>query len=285
LYDSPLTITILVTCEVIIISVVLIIQGKRLFKLENKLKLAASRLEKNNQQLSKINHDLDNFVYAASHDLKAPISNIEALITALFEEIPENTKKNKDLLTIKTMLIDSVEKFRTTILDLTTIAKAQVAESYTETISIKDVVDEVKANLGKLIEENRPTFLEDYSKAPSIKFSKKNLRSILQNLISNAIKYKSLDNIPVVLISTERRNDFFILKVQDNGLGIKEEDKNKVFAMYNRLHSHVEGTGIGMTIVARIVDNNGGRVTIDSEVGKGTTFTVYLKEQTIEETL
>jgi signal transduction histidine kinase len=224
-------------------------------------------------------------VYAASHDLKAPISNIEALITALFEEIPENTKKNKDLLTIKTMLIDSVEKFRTTILDLTTIAKAQVAESYTETISIKDVVDEVKANLGKLIEENRPTFLEDYSKAPSIKFSKKNLRSILQNLISNAIKYKSLDNIPVVLISTERRNDFFILKVQDNGLGIKEEDKNKVFAMYNRLHSHVEGTGIGMTIVARIVDNNGGRVTIDSEVGKGTTFTVYLKEQTIEETL
>jgi len=285
LYDSAFNITILVTSEVLIISVALIIQGKRLFKLESKLKLAANRLEKNNQQLSKINNDLDNFVYAASHDLKAPIGNIEALIIALFEEIPEGDKKNKDLLTIKSMLVDSVEKFRTTILDLTTIAKAQVGESSIETVMISEVVEEVKSNLGKLIEDNGPIFIEDFSKAPTIKFSKKNLRSILQNLISNGIKYRSPDRRPELVLSTEKRDDFFILVVKDNGLGIKEEDKSKVFAMYNRLHTHVEGTGIGMTIVSRIVDNNGGKIAIDSQVGKGSTFTVYLKEQTIEETL
>jgi signal transduction histidine kinase len=111
-----------------------------------------------------------------------------------------------------------------------------------------------------------------------INFSRKNLRSIVYNLINNAIKYRAPDRNPEVFIKTEKADgNFIVLRVLDNGLGISSENISKIFNMFKRLHDHVEGSGIGLYIVKRIIDNSGGRIIVNSEVGKGSEFSVYLK--------
>lgn len=227
-----------------------------------------------NEQLNKVNKDLDTFVYTASHDLKAPLSNIEGLIN-LMEENPGNPE---EIYGIIKMMRESINKFKNTINDLTTIAKAeQEGDRNIASLEFSKLVEEIKFNLKEQIEKSNAYITEDFSEASTIFFSPKNLRSILQNLVSNALKYHSPDRRPAIIITTKRVNDYILLQVSDNGLGIKEEDKSKVFEMYKRLHDHVEGTGVGLGIVARIVNNNGGKIEIESEVGKGTTFKVYLK--------
>ena len=111
----------------------------------------------------------------------------------------------------------------------------------------------------------------------AILYARKNLRSIMYNLVSNAVKYRSPDRTPEVQVNTYRQDGYVVLEVADNGLGIKPEQQHKLFSMFKRLHTHVEGTGIGLYIVKRIVENAGGHIKLESEVGKGATFKVYFK--------
>jgi signal transduction histidine kinase len=95
--------------------------------------------------------------------------------------------------------------------------------------------------------------------------------------LSNAIKYKSFERDPEVLIKTERVEDYLLLIVKDNGLGMDLKKESKIFSMFKRLHDHVEGTGVGLYLVKRIIDNSGGKVEVESEVGIGSTFKIYFK--------
>jgi signal transduction histidine kinase len=113
---------------------------------------------------------------------------------------------------------------------------------------------------------------------PHIVFSKKNFKSILYNLISNAIKYRAFDRKPEVTIVAKELEDYNLLMVEDNGLGIEDKKKSQMFTMFKRFHDHVEGTGVGLYIVKRIIDNAGGKIEVDSEVDKGTRFKVYFKK-------
>jgi len=232
-------------------------------------------LKMKNEELSRINLDLDNFVYTASHDLKAPINNIHALIRFLEEDMtPESKKNSGELLEL---IYSSIEKFQNTLTDLSTVVRESAGEEgVIKEVWFNEVIDDVTTNLYQVIERTGAKFTLDL-KGPVIHFPKKNLRSIIFNLVSNAIKYRAPDRKPEIKISTEKLERYILLKVSDNGLGIKEEDKAKVFKMFNRLHDHVEGTGVGMAIVSRIVDTAGGKIEIDSEIGKGTTFKVYFK--------
>jgi signal transduction histidine kinase len=109
-----------------------------------------------------------------------------------------------------------------------------------------------------------------------IRFARKNLRSILYNLVSNALKYRSPHRSPRIQLESEQQGEWIRLSVHDNGLGIEAEHIPKLFGMFKRLHTHVEGTGIGLYIVKRIVENNGGNIEVKSELGKGTSFNIYL---------
>jgi signal transduction histidine kinase len=95
--------------------------------------------------------------------------------------------------------------------------------------------------------------------------------------VSNAIKYKAHDRDPIINIRTANSEGYIILTVEDNGLGVEESKIPQMFRMFKRLHDHVEGSGIGLYIVKRMIENNGGRIKVKSEVGKGTTFDVYFK--------
>jgi signal transduction histidine kinase len=102
----------------------------------------------------------------------------------------------------------------------------------------------------------------------------------MYNLLVNAIKYRSPEKQLQIHIQTRQEGAYTILSVQDNGLGIRADQKDKLFAMFHRIHTHIQGTGIGLYVVKRIVDNNNGKIEVESEVGTGTTFHVYLLSET-----
>jgi PAS domain S-box-containing protein len=243
-------------------------------QLEERVKKRTWELQDNIVKMQKINNDLDNFIYTASHDLKAPISNIEGLMNALFSEIPDSEGTHQ----IKAMIDASIERFKTTIKDLTEITKVQkdLAEDVQE-VPLAELSQEIKGDMHEVISQTGAIIEIDF-KVPNIKFSKKNLRSIFYNLLSNAIKYKSPDVAPRIKISSEDAGEFALFKLSDNGLGISEENKGKVFGMFKRFHDHVEGTGIGLYIVKRIVDNAGGRIEVESTLGKGSVFNIYFRK-------
>lgn len=261
----------------------LLAQEKKLLQINNELEERVkkrteelykknSELEHKNQELSKVNIDLDNFIYTASHDLKAPIANIEGLLTALFEDVKDNTMDE-----IKRMVLLSIEKFKNTVHDLTEISKVQKESSEdVGAVYFEGLLQEVKEDIHASIEEADAEIIIDF-KVVSIHFSKKNLRSILYNLLSNAVKYCSPDRRPKVVISTHKKGDYVVLTVSDNGLGFNPHYQNKIFGMFKRLHQHVEGSGIGLYIVKRIVENSGGKIEVQSEVDEGTSFDVYFK--------
>lgn len=235
------------------------------------------RVDDRTKALQKINADLDNFVYTASHDLKAPISNIEGLMLMLQKHLSSPEINLKQIAPITEMINQSIVRFKDTIKDLTEIAKVEQESTDSDKICFKNACEDVKFSIVSLIRDTDALIEEDFSEAPSVYFSRKNLRSIIYNLLSNAIRYRSPDRQPVISIRSYTRDQQIVLSVKDNGLGIKKEDQIKIFGMFKRLHSHIEGTGMGMAIVKRIVENNGGKIEIDSEPGVGSTFCVYFK--------
>jgi signal transduction histidine kinase len=112
---------------------------------------------------------------------------------------------------------------------------------------------------------------------PSIEFQRKNLRSIMYNLLSNAVKYRATDRVNRIDIRTYKDSNTIVLEVKDNGLGISQNQQEKLFQMFKRFHPHVEGTGIGLYIIKRIVENHGGTITVSSTEEQGTTFTIFFK--------
>ncbi|CAN5248691.1 hypothetical protein BH23BAC1_BH23BAC1_48600 [soil metagenome] len=244
----------------------------------NEIDQRTKELSRKNEELTKINTDLDNFIYTASHDLKAPVSNIEGLINHLKVELEENKPLNDNLEQIFNMITKSVNRFRITLRDLTEIGKIQKnLQEDEEEINIEELIEEAKLVLANLITISLAEVHFTTQIMPVIKFSSQNLRSIVYNLISNAIKYRSYDRDPIIKISCDKQENMFILKVEDNGLGIKQENISKMFEMFKRLHSHVEGTGIGLYLVKRIMENSGGKIQVESEEGKGTIFTLFFK--------
>ncbi|MBC7922078.1 MAG: PAS domain-containing sensor histidine kinase [Ferruginibacter sp.] len=235
-------------------------------------------LNQTNRELRKINEDLDNFVYTASHDLKSPIVNLEGFVSLLQKRMSGKVDITEQR--IMDMMNHSVNKFKQTIRDLTEIAKAQkTAEDGTEALSFREVLTDVQNDIVVLLWESNAHITTDFE-VDKVYYARKNLRSILYNLISNAIKYHSPERPSEVSLKTRLvdrpEGGFVCLSVRDNGLGIAVDQLPKLFRMFKRLHSHVEGTGIGLYIVKRIVENNGGSIEVKSELGKGTTFNIYL---------
>ncbi|MDQ3392986.1 MAG: PAS domain S-box protein [Bacteroidota bacterium] len=217
--------------------------------------------------------DLDNFIYTASHDLKSPITNLEGLVNILLQEVSLSNIKAYQLIQ---MISLSINKFKETISDLTEISRIQrFVEEDVEPLRFMDFIDEFKVSNSILINENKAKIVLDLE-IKEIFFSKKNLRSIISNLLLNSIKYKHFARRPEILIKTWAVEEFTVLSVQDNGLGMKSNEVSKAFAMFKRLHDHVPGSGIGLYIIKRIVENIGGKIEVESTVGEGTTFKVFL---------
>lgn len=229
-------------------------------------------LYRQNQRLLKANADLDNFVYTASHDLKSPVTNIEGLIDTLQGET--NPAKIEQILRY---LKISVTKLKSTINDLANIAKMQkdIDEKSKQLIRIEETLEDVQYSLSNQMREDCPV-IQKSLRVKKIRFSRLNLKSILYNLVSNSIKYRSPGRDCFIKVSTYEENGKLIIEVADNGLGMPKGYQQKIFKMFSRMHTHVDGSGIGLYILKRIVDNAQGTIDIQSKIGEGTTFKISL---------
>ena len=237
------------------------------------LKKVQLELDKTNKMLKTINADLDNFVYAASHDLLGPLTNIEHIISLLDER---NNEFDDDVKQYHQILHSSVAKFKTLIRDLAVVGKIESEALKIEPVNLTALLDEIKLSIQDKITLAKVSIYTNLN-VKEIVFSKKNLRSILYNLISNAIKFKSTEQDPQIIITTSLEKDFMLLSVQDNGMGIEENEIENIFFMYKRIHENMEGQGIGLYLIKKIIDASGGKVIIESKVGKGSNFKIYFK--------
>ena len=237
------------------------------------------QLRENNEQLTRANVDLDNFIYTASHDLKAPISNIEGLLDALLGELPAATAHSAEVQPILALMQDSVNRFKRTIEHLTEVSKLQKEHGRpTEPVNLAAVIHDVRLDLEPLIQRTGAVLVVDVAAAPTVLFAEKNLRSVVFNLLSNALKYHAPDRAPQVQVRARPEGGFVVLEVQDNGLGFDATHETRLFGLFQRFHDHVEGSGIGLYMVKRMLENAGGRIEARSEVGSGSTFLVHFIE-------
>ncbi|WP_180754331.1 PAS domain-containing protein [Hymenobacter sp. DG01] len=233
------------------------------------------------RQLQRTNVDLDNFIYTASHDLKAPIANIEGLLQALEHELP-TTARVGDVPLMLELMQGAVERFQRTITNLTDISRLQKEHDQPrDQVQLANLIEAVRLDLMPLLQETGAVLKVEVEACPTLQFAEKNLRSIIYNLLSNALKYRHPNRVPEVLIRCRVQDSYRVLEVQDNGLGLdltQVQAQEKLFAMFQRLHTHVEGTGVGLYMVKNIVENAGGRVEVQSQLGQGSTFAIYFPQ-------
>jgi len=234
-------------------------------------------LRANNEELTRVNVDLDSFIYTASHDLKGPITNIEGLLQALADELPVEARQRPPVNDILAMLTKSVERFQHTIGQLSDVAKLQREHGLAAAaVPLAPVVHGVALDLAPLVRAAGAQLDLDLEDQVAVHFLEKNLRSVVYNLLSNALKYRDPGRPPQVSLRAYPDGQYVRLTVQDNGLGIDAAGQRRLFGLFERLHDHVEGSGIGLFMVKKMVENAGGRILVASEPGVGSTFTVLL---------
>jgi signal transduction histidine kinase len=237
---------------------------EELINSKRNLEAAAFELEEQNRQL-------DEFAHIISHNLRAPVNNIKALLSFL-----NDTSKIEDYQLIFEKIKNVTYNISETMNELMeTIKIKKNSEIERVEIRFKDILDKVVQSLeGELIESGA-TVTYNFNNAPKIYYSKPYMESILQNLISNAIKYRSQKRIPEIFISTDLIKTGIELRVQDNGLGIDlQKFGNKLFGLHKTFHENSEARGVGLFLTKTQIEALGGSITAESEVDKGTTFII-----------
>ena len=229
------------------------------------------------RELTQNNKDLKQFSYITSHNLRAPISNLIGLLS-LTEDIRIEDQELKEILH---GFNKSTNLLNETINDLT---KVMIIKDHTakekETIYLNDIFEHVFNQLASQIERHKPILKINLTKVPELKSNKSYIESILLNLLSNSLKYKSDNRILKINIIAEQINDTVTLTFEDNGIGIDlKRNRDKIFGLYQRFHNHPDSKGLGLYLVKSQVEALGGTITVDSEIDKGTTFTLTFKNK------
>jgi PAS domain S-box-containing protein len=238
------------------------------------------RLAKTVEELRRSNDELEQFAYVASHDLQEPLRLVASFTELLAERYKGRLDSEAD--EYIAFAVDGSHRMQRLIEDLLAYSRAGTKGKLLPKVSMDNVLEEALANLQVAIEESGAAVTHD--SLPSIKTDKQQLIQVFQNLIGNAIKYRSAE-APHVHVSAEKKNDNeWIFAVRDNGLGIDPEYFERIFILFQRLHgqSEFEGSGIGLAICKKIVNRLGGTIWVESHAGKGSTFYFSLPESDVK---
>ena len=227
------------------------------------------------RELTQNNKDLKQFSYITSHNLRAPLSNLIGLLN-LIDDIP---LENPELEEILTGFTKSTHLLNETINDLVKVIIIKDNPSMQkEEVSLEEVFENVFSQLSFQIELHKPIIKLKFDKVPLLNTNKAYIESILLNLLTNSIKYKSENRKLKISITAEQIDNKAILTFKDNGIGIDlERNRDKVFGLYQRFHNYPDSKGLGLYLVKSQVETMGGTISIESEVNKGTTFTITFK--------
>ncbi len=221
-------------------------------------------------ELQRSNADLQQFAYAASHDLRQPLATISSFMELLGDRYKGRVLDEKAERYIENA-VNGSKYMAALIEDLLQYSQVSQGGEQHEPTDMNLSLEQVQRNLAASILSSGATITHD--RLPVINAAPIQMVELLQNLIANAIKFRGKES-PRVHVSAERKDGFWQFGVRDNGIGIDPAYKDKLFNMFSRLHSQqeYEGTGIGLALVKRIVERHGGEVWFDSEPGKGSTF-------------
>ncbi|TDE30315.1 PAS domain S-box protein [Flavobacterium ranwuense] len=229
------------------------------------------------RELTQNNKDLKQFSYITSHNLRAPLSNLTGLLN-LLEDIPIENQELKEILD---GFNKSTHLLNDTINDLVKVIIIKDNPSIQkEAVLIKEIFENVFSQLNFQIELYKPIIKLNFEKVSILNINKAYIESILLNLLTNAIKYKSENRKLKITITTHEIDDTVVLIFKDNGIGIDlERNRDKVFGLYQRFHNYPDSKGLGLYLVKSQVETMGGTIEIESEVNKGTTFTLTFKNK------
>ncbi|MBS9523507.1 PAS domain S-box protein [Litoribacter alkaliphilus] len=237
--------------------------------------------EKLIKDLKSHNEELQRFAYIVSHNLRAPIVNISALLNLYDEEDPADPE-NKEV--IENLKI-STELLSATLMDLievVSIKKQKVPK--VEHLSFQHVINNVERSLYQQIVESGVKITTDFKEAPDINYVYSHLENFFLNFLTNAIKYKHPERPPALHVESYKMGEFHVIAFSDNGIGLDlERYGDRLFGLYQRFHSHVDGKGLGLYLVREQIRAFDGDLTVESELGKGTTFKVFLKSMALKD--
>lgn len=242
-------------------------------ELEAKVAERTADLEAMIVKLNQSNRQLQEFTYVASHDLREPLRKISAfgqlLSASLVDKLESDDRENLEF------MIDGANRMQLMIEALLTYSRVTTKGVEFEVVDLNEVVNELRSfELAVKIEETH-TVLTIPEPLHPVNCDPAQIRQLLQNLIANGLKYQKPGNIPHITIRSGVQDDGMVrIEVQDNGIGIEEEQYKNVFTMFRRLHTRqeYEGTGIGLAVCKKIVERHGGEIGVDSIYGQGSTF-------------
>ena len=245
-------------------------QKEILEQLNNQLNQEVATRKQMQNKLEQSNAELERFAYVASHDLQEPLratANFTSLLKKRYhDQLDEKAQRYIHF------IVDGTTRMQTLINDILAFSRLQTHEKPHEAVDIDQVLADVKHNLKLKIRENRAKIVTE--SLPTVQGNAKQLGQLFQNLISNALKYRSPDRAPEIHVRGEERSKEWHFSVSDNGIGIEKQYFNRIFIIFQRLHTskEYEGTGVGLAICKRIVEQHGGNIWLDSQPGQGTTF-------------
>lgn len=251
------------------------------------LKEANQSLENKNRELLNMNKELEAFTYVSSHDMQEPLRKLQTFAGIILEKESQNlSDAGKDYFRF---MQQSAERMQQLIQDLLTFSRVSAAERKFETIDLNTIIAEVKRDFKEEIAEKQAVIeMKDSCKVHIIPFQ---FRQLMHNLIGNALKFSNPKTPPIIkIISRNFKNEnleiegllpqkeYCHISIIDNGIGFENEYSTKIFEVFQKLHSKDEykGSGIGLAIVKKIVDNHKGLITATGELNKGATFNIYI---------
>ncbi len=228
-----------------------------------------NRLKKRAEELVNSNIELERFAYVASHDLQEPLRMITSFLQLFRKRYEGKIDETADQYIH--FAVDGAERMKTLIMDLLEYSRVGSNVELFQDIDLDALLNELKAVFYKTCEEKGATIR--FNEMPVVRANRTQLFQLFQNLVSNALKYHG-NEAPEILITCEEKEEEYIFSVKDNGIGIDPSFHEKIFVIFHRLHSRSEygGTGIGLAICKKIVERHGGKIWVESELGKGSNF-------------
>jgi signal transduction histidine kinase len=234
------------------------------------------------KDLENKNAELERFTYTVSHDLKSPLVTIAGFLGFLEEDIRKGDAQR--LQATINRLHEAVIKMRRLMDELLELSRVGRLANPSAEVSLGDLAREaVELAQGQLMARQVEVRIEAH--LPVVFVDRVRMVEVLQNLIVNAIKFMGNQEQPLIEIGLKKGNGQNAFFVRDNGIGIPREYHQKIFGLFDKLDSRSEGTGIGLALVKRIVEVHGGKIWVESELGKGATFFFTLAERNQQETL
>jgi PAS domain S-box-containing protein len=245
-------------------------QNTALTKSANDLAKLNTSLEQKAKSLAASNAELEQFAYVASHDLQEPLRMVTSFLTQISNKyanaFDEKGKKYIDF------AVDGAKRMRQIILDLLEFSRIGRIETPIETVHTMALIDSIKALYAKELEDKKAILY--YNNLPELNTFAIPLQQVFQNLIGNALKYCKPDTAPIITITATACNNYWQFSIADNGIGIEAEYFDKIFIIFQRLHTKeaYAGTGMGLAITKKIIDNLGGKIWVSSAENIGSTF-------------